>query len=163
MISYKEAAEILSYDQNSGVLRWKVKTCKKVIINSIAGTARDGEYVVVRVNKRLYYAHRLAWLLSFGSWPNSQIDHKDHNRSNNRLSNLRLASASENQANRPRPTNNTTGVKGVIWDARKNKFVAQLREGSKHIHVGYFDKIAEAKKAVEQARTKLHREFACHD
>jgi hypothetical protein len=162
MMTLSEIKTILDYDTESGVLIWKRKTCQKVIVGSRAGTKRHDGYIIVRINGIQYYAHRLIWLLVNGEWPINQIDHKDLDPSNNRITNLRLATNSENQRNKSKPSNNKTGVKGVIWDSRKNKFVAQLRNGRKHIHIGYFDEILEAQKAIKKERNYIHLEFSNH-
>lgn len=87
-----------------------------------------------------------------GEWPEKEIDHKDTNRLNNKWSNLREATASENMRNRKVKSDNQTGVKGVCV-APNGKFRVYLQ-------LGTFDTIEEAKRVYDEAALKLHGEFA---
>jgi len=107
-----------------------------------------------------HLAHRLAWLYMTGSWPNSDIDHEDRDRSNNAWRNLRLATKQQNARNRTITSNNTSGVKGVSWDKEKQRFQARLGCSGKNIHVGYFSTLAEAATARHAAATEAYGEFA---
>jgi hypothetical protein len=86
------------------------------------------------------------------------VDHKDGNSLNNTLRNLRLATLTQNQANRKVQTTNKSGVKGVSWCSRSSKWKAYISRQ----HLGYFDSLEEAKRAYERAAELLHGEFALH-
>lgn len=73
-------------------------------------------------------AHRLAWLLETGDWPEGIIDHKNGDRTDNRIENLRVATQGQNLRNRPTPVNNSSGYKGVHFRSNKNCFVSQIRK-----------------------------------
>ena len=75
------------------------------------------------------------------------VDHKDNQKNNNILSYLRWATRSENNQNVGLQRNNTSGVKGVVFDKRLNKWKATLMLDGISIHLGYFDNLEDAKQA----------------
>lgn len=90
----------------------------------------------------------------------TQVDHIDGNGLNNRRSNLRICSNSENARNRRKRIDNTSGYKGVSFDARSYKWVAYINFDGKRMHIGYFNTREDAHAAYCKAATKLHGEFA---
>lgn len=105
-------------------------------------------------------AHRVALAISYGMWPTDDVDHVNMDRSDNRLDNLRVSSRAENMWNRTAQTNNTSGFKGVTWDKRKAKWLAQISVEGRHIFLGYFASPAEAHTAYSAAAKRLHGDFA---
>jgi len=94
----------------------------------IIGTKANNGYLQVKINKTLYLVHRIIWMWQYGEDPNDfEIDHIDHNKSNNKLSNLRLVTRQRNQWNLPAHKTNSTGVVGVI--KRGNSYQASLYMG----------------------------------
>ena len=91
-----------------------------------------------------------------------RIDHKDHNPLNNRRSNLRSATGSQNLHNHGPNKNNTTGVKGVSFDKARGKYVSKITVEGKHYRLGRFDTISEATAIVQRKREELVGEFTCH-
>lgn len=123
MLQYAEAKEIFSYDPDSGIIRWKVyrgRNGGRAQPGSIAGcTNSDTGYMVIRYNKKLYKAHRLAWLLYYGTDAPTIIDHINRNKTDNRIENLRLATKSENTTNSGRHFDNKLGHKNIsVKDGR---------------------------------------------
>ena len=155
MITQTRLKELLDYDPETGVFTRKVNIGYRVA-GTIAGTTDNG-YRRIVINDRPYMAHRLAWLFIYGEFPKLQIDHKNGNRSDNRLINLRLATNAQNSANRP-PVGN--GLKGCCYKKRNGRWVAQIMKECRQIHLGYFDTEQEAHSAYAEAATKLHGEFA---
>ena len=102
-------------------------------------------------------AHRIIFLLEHGFLP-KEIDHKDGNRSNNQISNLRAATSSENKANAL--SRRDDGVKGVYWNADRNKWAAYIRENGKKVFLGRFDQQAEAHQAYKTAAVRIYGDFA---
>jgi hypothetical protein len=103
-------------------------------------------------------AHRLAWLHFYGQWPENQIDHRDLDKANNRIENLRPASPSNNSANKKVMKNNVLGVKGVRLH-ECGKFVARIMHQQKAYHLGVFDTVEQAISARTQKAQELHGEF----
>ena len=134
-----EARQLLDYDPDTGIFRWKVNT-RQVNIGQIAGCVKKNKrqsYIVIRVNKRGYYAHRLAWFFMTGVWP-VEVDHKDRNGLNNCWLNLREVTRPQNLMN----TNGygQSGVKNVSPHKASGGWQVQLvRKGEPKIHETFLD------------------------
>lgn len=87
-------------------------------------------------------------------------DHKNGNGLDNRKSNLRIASLSQNQWNYSIPKSNTSGFKGVSWYKKTKRWQAQIKKYSKSIHIGYFKTRIQAAKAYNLKAKELFGEFA---
>jgi hypothetical protein len=149
--------EVLHYCRDTGVFSWKVHR-RKVRAGTIAGTPdRDG-YINIKIDGFLYRAHRLAWLYVFGNWPTAQIDHINGDRNDNRLSNLREATVTENSRNARKKSNNKSGRKGVFW--QDGRWCAQIKIGGKSTHIGRFDSLDDASAAYLRAAEKHFGSFA---
>lgn len=109
-----------------------------------------------------YFVHRLAWFLYYGFWPSKYLDHINGNPADNRIKNLREATAAQNTFNKKKPITNTSGVKGISWHKRDKAWQAGLERNNKMIFVGYFKNLDDAKNAVEKKRLELHEEFTNH-
>jgi hypothetical protein len=145
---------LLAYDENTGVFSWLTPTSNRVKIGDKA-TCRDRfGYVVIRLDGVMYKAHRLAWLYYYGEDPPTFIDHIDMDKTNNKIANLRLATKSQNQANTRARRDNALGVKGVYFDAARDKYQVKLRRQ----HIGRFDALSDAIAAYKEAAT---RAFGC--
>lgn len=141
----------LSYRENTGEF-----VCVRT--GEVRGGRHSKGYVVVSVMGRTIYAHRLAWLMVTGEWPAHQIDHINGDPQDNRFSNLRLATASENQSNIGVKKHNQIGVKGVTKVGLR--FRAEIRKNKRRHHIGYFSTIEEAADAYAAAAKRIHGEFA---
>lgn len=118
------------------------------------GTSRRKE-IQVRFNGRLVAAHRIAWIMTYGSIPDGfMIDHENRDPWDNRLSNLRLATAQQNQRNSPRRNAKFTSLKGVTRDKQSGRYIAQIRINRKRTYLGRFDTEAEAHEAFLNAAIK---------
>ncbi len=89
-----------------------------------------------------------------------ETDHINQNKLDNRRSNLRLATRAQNQRNKPKRRDNTSGFQGVYFDKSRNKFVAEIHLYGKKKHLGRFDDIQNAAKAYRSASIELHQEFS---
>lgn len=148
--------ELLHYDPETGMFTWRV-AMRGTRIGDVARCPSQGR-VVVRVDRILYQAHRLAWFYVMGAWPKDVIDHKDGNPSNNRWENLREATQTQNMANMKRPAKNSTGFKGV--GRHQGKYRAYIGYQGKFVHLGVFDEPAVAHEAYKAAAVKYYGEFA---
>ena len=154
-LTAEKLRSILHYDPATGIFTWKVSTSSSVKIGDITGCPNGGGYLRLWLQSRLYLAHRLAWLHTYGVWPKDQIDHINRNRLDNRIANLREVSHKQNQQNRSKPSNNTSGHPGVCWHKRDFKWQAQIKHNRKQIHLGFFATIEEAV-AARKAGEKLY-------
>lgn len=157
MIALEEVRARLAYDPATGVLTWKDPVPPKARRNlGVAGTRDSDGYVVVRLNGRGYKAHRLAWLLTYGAWPEGLLDHRNHDRADNRLDNLREATPLLNaQHLDPRKVRARSGVRGVSWFSQYGKWKASFNHNKVHYFVGHYDTVEEAAKALAERRVSV--------
>ncbi len=154
-------AKALAYDPNTGVFTWRIKPAGNVKVGDQAGSINDHGYVIIRINKRIYAAHRLAWLLTHGQMP-TFVDHINGIKHDNRIANLREVSCAQNSQNRGTPRHNSTGVKGVYRNTAAGKYGAVfVSEGHRH-YLGHFETIEEAAAAVRTKRAAICGAFANH-
>ncbi len=168
MISVQYINEAVEYDSELGLFHWKRRPVEhftdKRSCNSwntkyagrLAGTIAHG-YRIINLNGKLYRAHRLIFLIEHGYIPDC-IDHINGDKDDNRISNLREVTESQNMMNRPVQKNNKTGLKGVslhsggLWRAR---IVVNRKEYS----LGLFKTKELAHAAYCKAATHYHGEF----
>jgi len=135
--------ELLHYDSNTGVFIRKINGLgyKK---GDKAGYINSTGYVQIKVNNIRYFGHRLAWLYVYGYFPEYGIDHRDRVPWHNWISNLREASCQCNARNTGNHITNTSGVKGVCWKKRDEKWSAYIMVFGKDKHLGLYKDFTEA-------------------
>ena len=111
---------------------------------------KSSGYVNINLNGVGYRAHRIAYKLATCE-EHPQIDHKDGQRANNALANLRPASNATNSHNQKRRKTNTTGVTGVYWQKKCGKWQSCINVGGKQKHLGLFSEKADAVAARKEA------------
>lgn len=152
--------ELLHYNPLSGQFTWIAAPGRSVRVGAIAGCKCSVTgYLKIRIDRRLYQAHRLAFLYMEGAFPPVQVDHIDRAKTNNAWANLRSVTDAENKRNMPRRRDNNTGATGVYWHNQLDKWTAQINVKGKTIHLGTFSKWFHA--AV--ARKKAEIEFGYHE
>lgn len=152
--------QLLDYDKDTGHFTWRAPLANRIRPGDKAGQ-RDGHgYRQITVCNTAYLAHRLAWLYMAGAWPPDQIDHINGDRSDNRIANLRLATSSENGCNVRVRTNNKSGVTGVHWYPRYEKWVAVIKSGGKAKNLGYFADKEDAIRARQSAEMSAFGSFS---
>lgn len=159
-LTYEAISRLLSYDPETGLLRWSVNRPRGVKAGDVAGCLwKTTGYWRVSILGRAFGAHRLAWLLTHGVWPEQFIDHINGDPSDNRLSNLRAATNSQNQANR-KVVKTASNVKGVTWNKHCGKWQAAIKKNGKNHHLGVFEKKTDASEAYAKAAKLLFGDFA---
>ena len=156
-LSHSHLAERLSYDKATGVITWKVSPVSRIPAGSVAGSTSDKGYTVIVCMGRLYQAHRIAWLLTHGTWPDGDIDHINGIRSDNRIANLRDVSRSVNQQNLKRARrDNQSGLLGVK-QTRSGSFEARINVHGRYVHIGTYPTAHEAHAAYLSAKRNSHQ------
>lgn len=159
--------ERLNYDSESGVLTWK--TTNRYLgwdkVGTVAGhehkvNAKSGAtYLVVKIDGDTVMAHRAAWALYYGEYPELCVDHINCDKKDNRIVNLRLATLSEQQQNKPTPKNNTSGYKGVTWNEKRGEWLVRIMVEGKRKHIGWFKTAEEGFAKYCEVGKSLHGDF----
>ena len=157
VLTQESAQKLFAYCPLSGRLVWR--PANRRMAGRLAGSITKGS---VRVNceGKTYGAHRIIWLLAYGTWPTLSIDHINGNPADNRLSNLREATHSENVWNSRRRSSNSSGYKGVSFDKSSGKWQARIMRNYFRVHIGLFDSPQLAYEAYCAAANAMHGEFA---
>ena len=152
----------LNYNPDIGIFIWKFKDSntkgEKIFNGQYAGKEAGGKdkdgYIVIRINDRLIFAHRIAYLFMTGEWPKEQIDHINGIKDDNSWRNLRSVSHMENLKNQKISNRNTSGVRGINWSKKENKWRARINFDGKQINLGFFENFNEAIKIRKEAEKK---------
>lgn len=146
--------EYFRYDHDEG--RFFVRASGKEV-----GSKNVKGYMTLSYGSgRTLYAHRVAWICFHGIDPaEMHIDHKDGDKSNNRIANLRLATAAQNVANSGARSTNKLGVKGVYKVKGKKGYDVEICPNGNRIYVGRFQTVEEAQAAYENASKQHFGEF----
>lgn len=159
MITQEELKELLEYQRDTGVFIWRIASGARAKAGATAGAFDTYGYRQIQIKKRLYLAHRLAWLYEFGYWPEKTIDHINGIKDDNRIDNLREVSMQQNKQNLKGATksNKTTGILGVYAvPSKRNPYAAQIGLNKKKIHLGRFPTLELAKEARAKAERELY-------
>lgn len=145
-LTQAKVRELFDYNPETGILFWRKRAASTVLPGRIAGYRDADGYIRVRINKKAYFAHRLIFLYMIGAWPKHEVDHIDHNGSNNRWDNLRDVTKGENAKNTILPKDNTTGVIGVkrVHSRQRSFWQAYIGINGLQVHLGSFDRLEEA-------------------
>ena len=154
-LTREEVEHLLHYDPTRGKLVWKRPTSNRVSVGDVAGYTRYDGYIEVKVKGERFLAHRLIWFLHYGEWPEDQLDHIDHNPSNNKIENLRQSDNFINHRNMSLSSRNKSGACGIYWEEDRGKWLTQARIKGKTKTLGRFPTFEEAV-AVRQAANRQH-------
>ncbi len=156
-VTAESVREWLHYNPDTGDLTWKMSLDTRRKVGDVAGYL--DRYGVLRIGLRgaIFQCHRIAWLIVHGKWPSGYVDHINGNRGDNRLSNLREASVSQNAQNqRKAHRDSSTGLLGVSHDKRTGKYRASIHvQGVTH-SAGCHKSAEEAHAAYLAAKRRLH-------
>ena len=165
---------VLRYEPDTGKLYWRRRpvwlfretrrSAASVCVGwnsrwagAAAFTAQKDGYLAGRIFDRMYRAHRVMWVLQTGVWPEDEIDHINHDRSDNRWCNLRAVTKSQNQRNASISSNNTSGVLGVSRcspGSQRRGWRARIYVDGDHIELGRFTRKEDAAAARKAADIK---------
>lgn len=160
--------ERLDYNPLTGILTWKPKDGSGVndgrfntrFAGKEAGTIQNLGYRFISINYNMLLGHRVAWAIHFGEWP-EEIDHRNGNKLDNRLTNLRASTRAQNCHNRPGKS--PTGFKGVgVNYSTKGvpSYTAFITHHGKGYHLGSYASDLEAAAAYRAGAMILHGDFA---
>lgn len=162
-LTQKYLKSILDYDFETGVFSWKERgpfphRLNARFVGNKAGYSSHG-YKKIGIDYKQYYLHHLAWLYMHGVMP-ERIDHIDGDGTNNAIWNLRVATQSQNGCNKRKPSNNSSGYKGVFYNNREKRWHARISKQGKQYHIGTFKCPKAAHEAYCKKAEELHGEFA---
>lgn len=158
-LTVERLRHLLDYDPETGRFVWRNPESKKarLLRGKEAGCLHKAYgYWVIRIDGRLYRRARLAWLWMHSQWPELEVDHRNGVRTDDRISNLRLATSSQQNANTARPRDNSSGFKGVSWHAKDKRWRARLANK----WLGNFRTREEAFAAYKHALNERYGEYA---
>lgn len=142
-ISLMRVREALDYEPLSGKFYWKESGNNRIQIGDEAGSISNDGYIVIGLDGNVYQAHILAWLHYYGVWPNGEVDHEDHIRTRNCISNLRDIPKSVNGKNHSKSKANTSGYTGVYGTPSGN-WIVRITVNRKTINLGTFSSLQDA-------------------
>lgn len=161
--------DLLFYSKKTGVFTWK-KNISNVIKGSEAGSFDGNGYIRIKINRKDYRAHRLAWLYVTGNWPEKLLDHINGDKSDNSFKNIRNATYTDNNRNSILNKKSKSGYKGVSWRKKEKTWYARIRIGRDDadklgmngncLSLGFHETAIKAHEAYKKASIKYHGEFA---
>ena len=158
--SQKRLKQVIEYNPDTGVFVWKLSTGRRARVGETTGEANPPNYGRIQIDGTRYVSSRLAWLYVYGEYPKVLIDHINTDITDNRITNLRLATSSDNTKNANVRKESKTGVKGVTYSTSSiGKFEARIGHGGKNYYLGIFSTVQEAKEVLDKKRQELHGEF----
>ena len=154
-LTFARLRELLIYEPETGLFRWKIRRANRYKPGDIAGGISSKGYATILVDNTKQRANRLAWFYMTGEWPALIVDHINRVRSDNRWSNLRLATNGENQQNSDGPrAGNESGHRGVTRNYKGWK--AGITCQGVYFYLGTFPTPELAHMAYLSARERLH-------
>jgi len=157
LLTAERLRELLHYDPETGVFIWLVSTNGRIRVGDVAGHLTAAGYRRIKIDGRCYFSQRLAWLYVHGVFPFNQSDHRNGQRDDNRLCNLRDVDHSGNMQNRRRAhLQNKSGFLGVSLDKQRGKWTAIIQANGKKRNLGRFTSPELAHAAYLKAKRELH-------
>jgi hypothetical protein len=159
-ITRERLIELVLYNPIDGSFVWRYSRGGHIKQGEPAGFPHYSGYITLKLDGKMYQAHRLAWLWVYGRWPKEEIDHENLNRADNKINNLREATHSQNQHNTSAYKNNSTGMKGVTYLKQNKKWMAQIQRNKQNYYLGVYNTPEEAHVAYKTAAKEFFGEFA---
>lgn len=158
MLTQARVKELMTYDADTGVFT-RIKSVSRAGKRVTTKPNSDG-YLAFCIDYKMYLQHRVAWLYVYGAFPDGHLDHINRVKTDNRICNLRSATAFENSQNTPPAKNNL--YPNVHWVARKNSFRVRVKSAGK-AHVRFFKSLDAAKRCSDDLRRKYKPLFTAAD
>lgn len=158
VLNHQTLLEYLKYNETKGEFTWIKRPNKNIHLHTRAGTKNSAGYRVISLFGKRYLEHRLAWFYVHGEMPEHEIDHINQIRDDNRISNLRQVTRSENQRNKTRKDSRVDEV-GIWWCRRRKRYIAEITLNGKKVYQKSFKDIDEA---IQQRKAKA-LELGFHD
>jgi hypothetical protein len=156
----EELQKVLSYDSETGIFTWIIRTSQRTPAGSVAGTIDSKGYRKIWFDGQQWLAHRLAWLFETGEDPGDlSLDHINRKKDDNRIENLRLATGRQQNGNQSLQVDNTSGFRGVSYNKKNNKWLAKLQIAGCTKFLGYFVLKEDAAAAYQKAAADHFGEF----
>lgn len=149
MLTREDVLEVYNYSRDEGVF-YRKKAWRNLAAGSMVGCENEKGYLRTRVKGKTYRVHRLIWLVEHGAFPVLELDHRDGNPSNNKITNLRCVTPQQNQQNRK-------GAKGYYKVS--NGFRVDLYFKGKKKIIGIFKTEQEARQAYVEAKNKYYEGY----
>jgi hypothetical protein len=161
---------LLHYDPQTGLFVWRERddvpnSWNGRYAGKVAGydwhvPRSASSYRSIRIFNWPFLGHRLAFLYMTGEWPPHDVDHIDMNGLNNRWSNLRMATKTQNSGNRLTTRANRTGFKNVSLHKPTGRYRAYISLNGRQKWLGYHDTPEAAYAAYCEAARAKYGEFA---
>lgn len=168
---YEKLHSLIDFNPETGSTKWKfreeIAETQHKLANIIGfnrrfagkecfSCVRDDGYVHGAINEKKYLKHRIVWFMHYGEWPNGGLDHINGDKTDNRIANLREATPSQNQYNRP----SLGKLRGAHYRKSDGMWQSSIRVENKRIYLGIFACADDAHKAYCEAQTKYHAEYS---
>jgi len=156
-LTHDRLTHLFTYDQKTGEFVRRVYLWGPAQAGMKVGSKHSCGYLECMIDGERYFLHRLAWFYVHKKWPDGVIDHINHDRKDNRISNLRDVSPQGNVVNSSLKCTNKTGHKGIYICSRTGKYVAQITFNYKSRHLGTFELLQHAVQARQAAEKEIHK------
>ncbi len=155
--------ELLSYDPDTGILRWRVALGGRAKPGNVAGWIQPDGYRQIQIAGFRVYSGPVIWAMMTGAWPIGEIDHCETHGPKadfgDRWENLREVTHTQNAWNSRPNSKNRTGCRGVAWFPLRSKWRARIECNGRAVHLGLFNTLEEAVCARRAAEAQLYQEF----
>lgn len=164
MLTKERLVELFDFKEKNGAFYRKKRSGKagRISAGSRAGYISKYGYRIICIDYQDYFEHNLSWFFIFGEWPQDgyELDHINRKKDDNRISNLRLATRSQNNANSKIRSDNSSGVRGVYFDKSRKKYAVQVTKNGVTKNLGRYENLFDAAKIAKKAQVHAWGEFA---
>lgn len=153
LIPHARLLELLEYDPETGIFRWRVDRYRKTRAGEVAGSFNKRQQRwCIGIEYGIYPRDRLAWYYQTGVWPD-QVEHENRNKQDDRWDNLRMVPRSEGKP-KVELVPEVEGIEGVNWDKFLKRWVAYIHVDDRYRHLGSFDRLEDAAQVATLARER---------